>query len=877
MVEKLMAKNVEWVTQRPKTILAIALCLTVFMGIFASFLDLELNWVALAPKGNSAVKEYQKIVEDFPTLSNIMVVIESDDRHQLEEVTEIVHKELSQLTDYISSVSAGIDEAFALENGLLYVPTKEIEMMGYALMDTNLDSFYGMLEMTIDESIKGIEEGQLSSKDIAYQVANYDAMMALFQVTNKGLKGGSSEEELRQAITKFFTGNTRAVSPDGKAVIVTVQPNFDIMDMEQVVPGVNTIEETIKAIDANHKDVRVRATGMHVVVRDEMASIESDSLLTTLLSILLILAILYFAFRSFLAPIITFIPLVLGIIWAVGLTKLTIGRLNMMTAFSAAMLLGLGIDYAIHLYSSYTEKRAYGLEKQEAIKGAISITGLGIITGALTTAVAFLALNISSLEILQELGTIMGTGILTTLIAVFWVLPAIIMINKEKPHKVSKIKGQYHWIGHIAVKVNQVKVPVIIGLLLLTSFMAYKAKNVTFDTNLMHLEPEGLESIALMEHLVEQYDMSTDSFSIEVSELADVYELHEAYEQVNGVAKVSSIADIVPKEMQQHTKLEAIDKTRTMLSQQVPHRSIPHGTLIDQLENIKKKIASYEKSWSTTGYRNLTEGDFVTMATTIDDLIKTLKYAPKTNVDQLSEEFYNLYKAIGHHMLVTEPLTVEGLPQDLKKQFVSEDGSMYLLTIYPDFSIWDHLDSEKGNTFFKALTDIDATITGTPIFMRVLYQSASDEMALTGVVVFAILFLILFLHFRHIKYTLLAFLPLMFTMVYTVGMMVLIDLPFNVLNFLSILLLIGIGIDDGVHILHHYKSGERNIFKLFSSVGRAILLTTITTMCGFGSLMFSSYVGIASLGKVLFIGVSLAFILTVVVLPLFLKNIEDTE
>ncbi len=158
--------------------------------------------------------------------------------------------------------------------------------------------------------------------------------------------------------------------------------------------------------------------------------------------------------------------------------------------------------------------------------------------------------------------------------------------------------------------------------------------------------------------------------------------------------------------------------------------------------------------------------------------------------------------------------------------------------------------------------------------MKVLYESASDEMAVTGVVVFIILFLILFAHFRNIKYTLLAFLPLIFTMIYTVGMMALINLSFNILNFLSILLLIGIGIDDGVHILHHYKSGEKNIFNLFSSVGRAILLTTITTMCGFGSLTFSSYVGIASLGKVLFIGVSLAFILTVVVLPLFLKNIE---
>jgi predicted RND superfamily exporter protein len=92
------------------------------------------------------------------------------------------------------------------------------------------------------------------------------------------------------------------------------------------------------------------------------------------------------------------------------------------------------------------------------------------------------------------------------------------------------------------------------------------------------------------------------------------------------------------------------------------------------------------------------------------------------------------------------------------------------------------------------------------------------------------------------------------------------------LNFLSILLIIGIGIDDGVHILHHYKTGVKKINYLFSSVGKAILMTTLTTVLGFGSLMFSSYRGIASLGAALSIGVLYAFIMTVIVLPILIKE-----
>ncbi len=294
----------------------------------------------------------------------------------------------------------------------------------------------------------------------------------------------------------------------------------------------------------------------------------------------------------------------------------------------------------------------------------------------------------------------MGTGILTTLIAVFWVLPAIIMINKEKSIKISKIKGQYYWIGHIAKKVNQVKVPVIIGLLLLTSFMAYKAKEVTFDTNLMHLEPKGLESIEVMDYLIDKYDMSADSFSIEVNSTREVYELHDAYKKVEGVAAVSSIADIVPDKTQQHEKLEAISNTKKMLSQQAPQRVIDHMTMVGQLETIKNKMKNYRETWIKTDYKNLTDVDFNKMDTAIDDLMKTLKDDPKENLQHISNNFYISYKEIGHKMLVENPLTVEKLPEALKKQFVSKDGSKYMLSIYPDFNIWDNLNSEKGKTFF---------------------------------------------------------------------------------------------------------------------------------------------------------------------------------
>jgi len=232
---------------------------------------------------------------------------------------------------------------------------------------------------------------------------------------------------------------------------------------------------------------------------------------------------------------------------------------------------------------------------------------------------------------------------------------------------------------------------------------------------------------------------------------------------------------------------------------------------------------------------------------------------------------------ISHKMLIEDVIKPTDLPDAYKAQFLSKDEQKYLITVYPDFEIWDSLGKEKGDAFLAELAAIDPSITGTPIFMMDLYNAVGDELMITGIVLIAILLAILLLHFRSIKYTLIAFLPLAFTLIYMVGTMALLNIKFNMLNFLVVLLIIGIGLDDGVHVLHHYKMGEKNIKVLFSTIGRAILLTTVTTVFGFGSLGFSSYRGIAGLGIVLAIGVSMALIFTVVVLPIFLKDAKDIK
>lgn len=872
MLKKLIDTNVNFVVHKPKLVLLIAFILTVISVILASSLQIELSWVAMAPKNDPAVVEYQEILENFPTMDQVLVILEGDDETQIEAAANDLSATLLANSDYISNVTLGVDRDFLIDYSLLYLDPDSIDMMTYLLSNPNIDGFLQMMEASISEATKAYDQGDLTQDELEEELSTLKNLTYLFNAYITSIDHGEVQDAaIVDAIERIFVGNGMITMDNGHMAMVMVTPSFDMLDLEKLNPGVAFIEDTVTSIDQQYGALTMKVTGMHIVGRDEEASVASDSQLTTLLSAALILLILYIVFRSFLAPIFAFVPLLFGIIWTMGISSIIIGRLNMMTIFSAAMLIGLGIDYAIHMYSSYSEKRVNGLSKEASIREAIVISGPGIITGAMTTAVAFYALNISQLDLLSELGTLMGTGILTTLVAVFWILPALLTLRKEKSEKIAKMKGEFTWIGQIASFVHRFKYLVLVIMIALTVFMGYKATDITFDTNLMNLEPEGLASIEVMDYLVDTYGISATSFNIQVDSLEEVYALQDSLEAIDGVYEVTSVASVLPMTRTQNERLSVIDQNRDMLEAIKVPLSTETATVSTSIESLRRSLIGL-------GNRHIV--DEVLSDTDLDNLISSMDTLSElisndsngAMISSINNQFYTDFSGISDRMLAGNPESINDLPQAFRDQYISADGQHFIINVVPDFDIWSNLSTDKGEAFFAAIQEVNPSVTGTPIFMKVLFDSVESELALTGSVLFAILLLILLMHFRSIKYALLAMLPLAFTLIFMVGIMVLTHQAFNMLNFLSILLVIGIGLDDGVHILHHYKEGQRSIHKLFSSVGRAISLTTITTILGFGSLTFSSYRGMATLGLALVIGVACAFVMTVLLLPIFLKD-----
>lgn len=241
-------------------------------------------------------------------------------------------------------------------------------------------------------------------------------------------------------------------------------------------------------------------------------------------------------------------------------------------------------------------------------------------------------------------------------------------------------------------------------------------------------------------------------------------------------------------------------------------------------------------------------------------------------LNEFNQDFGNAYRSLVLNMADTTTITLEMLPASVKSTHMSDKGDRFLLTLYPKGNVWD---IEYLEVFTNDILDISSSISGTPPMFYYLMKIIGADGRRAALLTIVVLLLFLWFDFRSLKKALLAMIPLFFGVIWMVGIMGLIGMQLTLLNIMAIPLIIGIGIDDGVHLIHRYHhEGEGAIFTVFSSTGKAIIITSLTTMLAFGSLIFAVYRGFGSLGSALFLGVGTCLMASIFVLPALLAMTE---
>ena len=216
------------------------------------------------------------------------------------------------------------------------------------------------------------------------------------------------------------------------------------------------------------------------------------------------------------------------------------------------------------------------------------------------------------------------------------------------------------------------------------------------------------------------------------------------------------------------------------------------------------------------------------------------------------------------------PVKIEDLPLLLKKRFLGKDNNgKFLIQVYPNINIWERQAMEE---FLMELRKIDPNVTGNAVHMYESSQLMKNGYIHGGVYALTAIFIFILASFRNLKTTALILLPKLVGSIWTVGLMKIVGIQLNMANLIILPLISGIGLVNGIHIVHRYReSPNGGVSVLSKSTGQGVVLSSLATMIGFGSLMVADHRGIYSIGLLLTLGIGSSLLASITLLPAMLK------
>ena len=742
---------------------------------------------------------------------------------------------------------------------------------------STLDDLLGRLNREVTSALIGrVFTGFLDDDEKEQQAPpDLTLVLSLLREMNRWLDGARTYQSPWMAA---LGGTTPLPSPDGflwsddqRLLFVLADPRRDTTEFNRFATAVEGIRADIRDLQRSHPGIEVGLTGRAVIEADEMAVAQRDMALATIVAVLGVAALFVAFFRGLVRPALATITLILGVCWSLGVTTLTIGHLNILTIVFMPMLVGLG-DHSIHFIARFEEERRAGRSLREALERTLAGTGMGIVAATGTTALAFAMLLLTGFKGLMELGVISASGILLTAGATLTVLPALLVLGERwrpaperQPASRARTAAPGWLLRHPRVTLAAS------GLLVALSLVGLRG--VRFDFSLLQLQTQT-EAIVWAQRVAEHTKRSVLFDELVASSLEEVRAKVAALQALPSVAEVDSIVSVLPDSPAQ--KRDLIRELRPLVGTlPVPVANpgvVDLPALRAALERIRFKMVEGDATGlSPAEERSRRERNEA--RDLIDTALGTTGRMEAAAAREALARFQSeLFRDLAETLRTLKqqpdagPVSIEDLPPEIRARYVGRSGQ-YRLFVYPAENVWEFGPLTRFVSDVQSVDpDARGTTTTTFEYLRVLKEGYTRA-ALYAVIAVAVLALLVF---RGVVPGLLALVPLTLGAVWTLGLMGWMGVPLNAANLLLLPLMVGIGIDNGVYLVHRFREtpdGADEPRPLAPSAAKAITLASLTNIVGFGSLMLSSHRGIFSLGLVVAVGVVCLWLASVTTLP----------
>lgn len=731
-------------------------------------------------------------------------------------------------------------------------------------------------------------EAMTDGSSAAEWIAMVRQLIDIVGAATDGVDGAA----LRARFAELLSSTTYLANDDGSLLFVQVEPKLAGDELEPVAPAVAQVRQLLAEALGKASGIEAGVTGVPVIEADETVVTQRDATIASVLAVGLIAVMLVMAFHSFHLPGLAVVSLLVGVAWSFGYLTLAIGHLQLLSVVFTVFLLGLGIDYGIHLISRFELVRSKyppgppGF--REAMTDSIRWTGPGIATGAFTTAVAFGATLLTDFKGMAEMGHIAGVGIVLCLVAMVSVLPALMRLLRPRRRHLVPMEDrglsfyEHHWWDPFY------KRPALTVLIALAVTIAagLAARDIRYDYNLSNLLPEDIESVQWFNRIAEGAEQGGAGGSsvwfgaslIDPTDTEAVAERISKFRRLETVSGVGALGMLCPAD--DAAKREQLGNARAAI-----------GSLLDGGVVLPNERPQPTEWRATLGALRVGVGlalrrDEVKQSPTIREQLGKLRdridvaiaaieshgdaAGPRLNLlhDAFIEWRSGLRAALDD-ATADRDLALDDLPELLRRLAVTDDGQLGMIQVFPAGNVYD---PDELGPFIEQLRGVDPNVTGTAVQV---YQSSRlmvSSYIKAGLIALAAVFLIVLMDFQRLFDALLCLVPVGMAFIILLGVLAANGMAINPANILVLPLLFGIGVDHGVHIVHRYRvAPEEHPPGLAAGTGKGIMLTSLTSMIGFASLMIAEHRGIRSLGFTLALGMALTMVICLTVMPAILE------
>lgn len=809
-------------------------------------------------------RDYEQYRQAFPdTTDTLVVVIEAATPDRASEAASQLTNALRGYPGIFTQVYRPYGGEFLEQQALLYLEPDRLQALADRLAEvqpflgslSNDPSLYGLFDMLV-AALEAVQDGEALD------------LSPLLEKIDEAMQARLAHRYYQLSWQTLIQGDSQPAGQHKQLIVL--RPRLDYTQLQPAARAIHRVRETAAALGLRpERGVTLRMTGEVALAHEELETASRGALFTGLLSLVLVAGVLTAGLRAWQLIAASILTLVTGLIFTAGFAALTLGKLNLISIAFAVLYIGLGIDYSIHWSLRHRELREQGLDAGTALMTTLRDIGGSLTICTVTTAIGFYAFIPTAFAGVSELGLIAGTGMIISLLLNLSLLPALLCLMPDYTPKPRATEARLSLSRLLRPVTTQPRMVLWLSLGL-TLLAASLLPRVGFDFNPLHLRDQNSESVVTFKQLLDDNEASPWVVTSLVDDAGQARQQAQQLEQLDAVKRVVFLDTFVPRQQAQKLAilqdLALIMGTETAIARQPPAHSRRDTVdamqqLLSALGTVSDRDPALKQAASRlkTGLRQY-----------LDSLAAL---PPKAQDQQLAALQDSLLHSLPAQLdrlataLQAQPFDQRGLPAELRRRWVSERGQ-YRLEIFPSRPLTNDADLRA---FVTAVQSVAPKATDTAVISleaSKVVSRAFIQALLTALAAITLLLLALLPEKRDVP---LVLVPLLLSALFTCALSVLLHLPFNYANVIALPLLLGVGVDSGIHMVHRFRTAlPANGDLLSSSTARAILFSALTTVCSFGSLAFSPHPGAASMGKMLTTGITSTLLCMLVVLPALL-------